>query len=362
MLKHEKKAFWKFFSTYFGSVAVLILASGYFYFEEQKKTMIEKEHFSMIEYVRQVKMKQVPNASEHKEHEFLHIKHEVIDIEIDGFSMDNFEIQETKFLKYMPYSWKGGYILVTKDKIHYEESIFEIKKYIILIQIMLLALFAALSYFLSVRALKPMQEAITKLDNFSKDLIHDLNTPITSILLNMKLLDSNAAFKDNKPLSRIKHSVEDIGELHSNLTVLLQEETMIIQKENIFKIVNEVVSTHQKIYSDISFDIRDASYYAKINRDAFKQVIVNLISNACKYNKQKGYVKVYAKDMTLYIEDGGVGIKNPQHIFERSYKEHKGGHGIGLDIVKRLCVAMEIEITVVYKVDIGTTISLKFKD
>jgi len=355
LLKYEKKAFWKFFSTYFGSVAILILAAGYFYFEEQKKTMIEKEHFSMIEYVRQIKMKQTPTTPEH-------IKHKVVQIEIKDFNMNNFEIQEEKFLKYMPFSWDGGYILVTKDKVHYKESIFEIKIYIIAMQIALLTLFAALSYFLSVRALKPMQEAIIKLDNFSKDLIHDLNTPITSILLNMKILDSNSAFKDNKQLGRIKRSVEEIGELHNNLTVLLQEETMIMAKENLFEIINEVLVTPKKIFEDIHFDIRDTNYYAKINRDAFRQVITNIISNACKYNKKGGYIKIYTRNKSLYIEDNGIGIKNPQNIFERSYKEHSSGHGIGLDIVKRLCDAMDIEIHVVSTLGVGTTISLTFKD
>ncbi len=368
MLKHEKKAFWKFFSTYFGSVALLILISGYFYFEEQKKTMIEKEHFSMIEYVRQIKMKQTPDTPEH-------ISHKVVQIEIKNFNMNNFEIQDTKFLKYMPFNWDGGYILVSKDKIHYEETILQIKIYIITIQILLLVLFAVLSYFLSVRALKPMQEAVTKLDNFSKDLIHDLNTPITSILLNMKLLDVKEEFKENKPLLRIKRSVEDIGELHNNLTVLLQEETMMIKQENLFEVINEVVQTHKKIYKDISFELKEVEFFAKINRDAFKQVIVNIISNACKYNKQNkvngetregalgyGFIKIYTKDRVLYIEDSGVGIQNPENIFQRSYKEHTSGHGIGLDIVKRLCDAMEMKIHVASTLGVGTTISLEFKD
>ena len=317
--------------------------------------MIEKEHFSMIEYVRQIKMKLTPTNSKH-------IKHEVAQIEIKNFNMNNFEIKDTKFLKYMPFSWDGGYILVSKDKIHYEEIILQIKIYIISIQTLLLLLFAILSYFLSVRALRPMQEAITKLDNFSKDLIHDLNTPITSILLNMKLLDTKDELRDSKPLLRIKRSVEDIGELHNNLTVLLQEETMIIQKENLFEIINEVVLTHTKIYKDISFEIKEVEFFAKINRDAFKQVIVNIISNACKYNKHNGFIKVYTKDRALYIEDSGVGIQNPQNIFQRSYKEHTSGSGIGLDIVKRLCDAMEMEIHVVSTLEVGTTISLTFKD
>ena len=309
----------------------------------------------MIEYVRQIKMKLTPKNS-------IHIKHEVVDIKIDDFNMNSFEIQANKFIKYMPFSWESGYILVSKDKVHYHETMFKIKVNVITIQFLLLLLFATLSYFLSVRALKPMQEAITKLDNFSKDLIHDLNTPITSILLNMKLLDTKEEFKDDKALLRIKRSVEDITELHKNLTVLLQEETMIMQEENLLNIVNEVVLTHKKIYRDISFEIEEIVFFAKVNRDAFKQVIVNIISNACKYNKIDGYIKIYTENRALYIEDSGLGIQNPESIFERSYKEHTGGHGIGLDIVKRLCDAMEVEILVVSTLGVGTTISLHFKD
>lgn len=351
---HEKRAFWKFFSIYFGSVAVLILAAGFFYFGEQEKMMIKKEHFSMIEFTRQLKMKQNPKDD--------HISYEKKNIVIHNFNMNNFTIKDDKFMKYMPYNWHGGYLLVTKDKVHYHEKLLKIKLEIISVQSLLLLVFALISYLLSIRALKPMQNAITKLDNFSKDLIHDLNTPITSMFLNLKLLELKPEFQDNKALVRIKKSLEDIGELHSNLTVLLQEDTMVIQKENLFDIINEVVSTHKKLYKDIKFILIESEVYGMINRDAFKQIIVNIISNACKYNVTNGYVKIYMKDGLLSIEDGGVGILNPQQIFERSYKEHASGHGIGLDIVKRLCEVMGIKISVISEVNKGTTISLKCKN
>ena len=353
MLKHEKLVFFKFFSIYFGSVAFLILASGFFYFEEQKKSMIEKEHFSMIEYTRQIKMHVKPSSE--------HIRHEVKNIVIQDFNMDNFSIKDSSFVKYMPFSWDGGYLLVIKDKIHYHEKLNEIKLYIIAVQIILLLLFATISYILALRALRPMQKAIIKLDNFSKDIIHDLNTPVTSILLNLKLLESKKEFKQNNALYRIKRSAEDISELHNNLTVLLHEDTMIISKESIFEIVEEVVDTHKKIYVDIKFYIEYRDFEAEVNREAFKQVIVNVISNACKYNKKDGFVKIYKKNSSLIIEDNGIGIKNPQQIFERSYKEHQSGHGIGLDIVKRLCDAMKIDVEVFSEIDIGTKLSLQFK-
>ncbi|MEA2100711.1 MAG: HAMP domain-containing sensor histidine kinase [Campylobacterota bacterium] len=353
MLKHEKKAFWKFFIIYFGSVALLILASGFFYFEEQKKTLIEKEHFLMIEYVRQIKMKKIPQTTT--------ISYEIKDIVIEEFSMDNFKIQEDKFLKYMPYSWQGGYILVQKDKSEYYKNLLDIKLHIIALQIFLLILFGVISYFLSVGALRPMQEAITKLDNFSKDLIHDLNTPITSILLNIKLLSKKSEFIENKPLIRIKKSVEDISELHNNLTLLLQEKTMIIQNENLFEIVNDVVQTQQRIYTEINFLVELNDFSVLINKNAFKQILVNLVSNACKYNKENGFIKIYTRNNILYIQDSGVGIKNPNEIFERSYKEHSSGYGIGLDITKRLCDAMEIKIDVKSELNKGSEFSLIFK-
>jgi two-component system OmpR family sensor kinase len=355
LLKYEKNAFWKFFSIYFGSVAFLILLSGFFYFQEQKKTLIEKEHFSMIEYVRQLKMQQEPKDTKY-------ISHVIIDINIENFNMDNFDTKGEYFQKYMPFSWDGDYILVKKDKTKYYKKLHQIKIYIISVQILLLCLFAMISYFLAMRALKPMQDAITKLDNFSKDLIHDLNTPITSILLNMKILEASGGFEKNKALVRIKRSVEDIGELHNNLTLLLHEDTFIVQKESIFEIIKEVALIHQKIYTDIKFGIEYKEFYANVNRDAFKQVMVNIISNACKYNKKNGYIKIFVKDNALYIEDSGIGIYNPENIFKRSYKEHGSGHGIGLDIVKRLCDVMDIEIKAVSKVGVGTTISLKFKN
>lgn len=354
MLKHEKKAYIKFFVPYFGSVAILVLASGFFYFQEQKQMLIEKEHFSMIDYIRQLKMKQpLPKNSS--------ITYEILDENIENFNINNFTIKKKHFEKYIPYSWDGDYLLVKKNKQEFYKKLFYTKFEIVSVQILLLFIFALLSYFLALRALRPMQEAIIKLDNFSKDLIHDLNTPLTSILLNMKLLEKNSGFNGNKPLSRIKKNVENISELHNNLTTLLQEDTMLTSEQNIVKIIEDVVLTHQKIYTHLKYKIEIKEFYVSVNKNAFSQVLTNLISNASKYSKQNGFIKIYSINRILYIEDNGIGIKNPSEIFNRSYTEQNNGTGIGLDITKRLCQAMDIEISATSQIGVGTTVSLKFK-
>jgi len=55
-----------------------------------------------------------------------------------------------------------------------------------------------------------------------------------------------------------------------------------------------------------------------------------------------------------------VGIQKPQNIFKRNYKEQNSGHGIGLDIVKRLCDSMDIDISVSSVVGEGTLIVIRF--
>jgi two-component system OmpR family sensor kinase len=176
----------------------------------------------------------------------------------------------------------------------------------------------------------------------------------------MKILEKNREFQSNKALMRIKRSIDDMSELHNNLTILLEEETMMMQSQNLEPIIEDVVFIHEKIYEDIHFEVNVRDFFVTINQNALKQVLVNLISNACKYNAKSGFIKIYTQDKILYIEDSGIGIKNPHEIFERSYKEQKSGHGIGLDIAKRLCEAMEIKISALSEVGRGTVVSLEF--
>jgi len=53
-----------------------------------------------------------------------------------------------------------------------------------------------------------------------------------------------------------------------------------------------------------------------------------------------GTISFSYQNNILKILDDGIGIKNPERVFERNYTEHTLGSGIGLDIVKRLCDMM----------------------
>lgn len=351
MQLHEKKAFWKFFLAYFSSVAILILVAGHFFYKQQYQQRIKDEHFAIINYARQLKMHEPLTAQD--------INHSIEMRKIDNFSMDAITLTETSIEKYIPANkWHTHYIHIVKKRTHFDAHIQELRIQIISIQIVLLMLFALISLLLTKTALRPMKETITKLDRFTKDLIHDLNTPLTTIKLNIKLLSKKEAFKENKALQRIVKSSYEISELHDNLKVLLEEDTFLLEDVDVCHLIDEQINSYERIFPSLNFAITCSSFRAHINANAFKQLLHNLLSNACKYNRNNGSVALFVKGKTLYIQDSGSGIKNPERIFERNYSEQSSS-GLGLDIVKRLCDAMNITIKVSSSTE-GTTVALTF--
>jgi len=87
-------------------------------------------------------------------------------------------------------------------------------------------------------------------------------------------------------------------------------------------------------------------------------VIDNLLSNAAKYNKRDGWVKVSFEEQKIIIEDTGKGIKDIKRATKRYYKEQNRGLGLGLDIVTKLCKDMGIGFKIESKVNEGTKIEL----
>jgi two-component system phosphate regulon sensor histidine kinase PhoR len=89
----------------------------------------------------------------------------------------------------------------------------------------------------------------------------------------------------------------------------------------------------------------------RADRDQLRQILVNLVSNAIKYNEQGGLVELSAErrdsGMRVTVRDTGVGIPDADlpRVFERFYRVDKarsrdaGGTGLGLSIVKHLVEA-----------------------
>ena len=250
----------------------------------------------------------------------------------------------------------------------YEQKINRVKTDMLKALIPIIIGIIILSILFSLYSLYPLRNALKLTEEFIKDILHDFNTPISSLRLNSSMLTREIG--ENNKLKRIESSISTILELQDNLSFYLHNHDMQQEEFYLKSAIEASIHTIEKNYLDITFstDIPNNLKFLT-NKRAFIRIVDNLLTNASKYNKKNGSVEVkYNQEKTLLqIIDTGVGIENPNRIFTRFYTEHKKveqdrGLGIGLHIVQKLCDELKIKIKVDSVVDEGTTFSLDVKN
>ena len=223
---------------------------------------------------------------------------------------------------------------------------------------MLVVVFLALLF--SWYTLSPLRNALHITQEFIKDILHDFNTPLSTLRLNSSMLAKE--FGENKKIQRIQTGIQTILNLQDNLRAYLQNTPLQKEEFELKELLNERVELLKIIYSSIKFKIEIPKSILVTNRDAFTRIIDNLLSNAAKYNKENGSVEIFMKEQNvLFIRDTGKGIENPKKIFDRFYKEQERGIGIGLHIVQKLSLELGIKISVNTQKSVGTTIGLELQ-
>jgi signal transduction histidine kinase len=238
----------------------------------------------------------------------------------------------------------------------YEKRLNELKIKLIQKFILYALLIALLSFLFSLYALRPLKKALDLNEEFVKDILHDINTPLSSLIVNFKLFKKEIG--ENRKIDRMESSVATILSLQNNLKAFLDNSLLQQEKFALSPLLQDRISYFQTLYPKLHFVTDIENYKLYTNKDAFIRVIDNLLSNACKYNYEKGRVEVVAKEHMLFIKDNGQGIKNVKKVFNRFYKETERGMGIGLHIVQKLCTEVGIGISIESKITKGTVVKL----
>lgn len=183
--------------------------------------------------------------------------------------------------------------------------------------------------------------------DFTARAAHELRTPLTIINSQIDLyqeskMDENQTRDlmnmikiESDKLAKLVTSLLDISELRSvsrnekiELSSLIEEASQDLSFLSDKKEIN-IENNCEQIYIQGS----DILIY---------RVFYNLIENSIKYNKNKGYVKIYSKRkkdfVEIFVEDSGIGIdKNErENIFKAFYRINKSkekGSGLGLSLV-----------------------------
>jgi signal transduction histidine kinase len=176
----------------------------------------------------------------------------------------------------------------------------------------------------------------------------------------------------------IKGSGEHLLQLINQLLELSKIEAgqidISLEEVKPFDVINECLSSLQiqAEKMNINFELSaDSNTVIKTDKTLLKQIILNLVSNAIKYNKKGGSVSVTTEKTTtntfkIIIADTGFGIPSEKQSelfssFSRLGKERSTieGTGIGLTITKRIIDAIQGDIKFESTVDKGTTFSVE---
>lgn len=227
-------------------------------------------------------------------------------------------------------------------------------------------------YFIAKLFLKPMRESIQMLDRFIKDTTHELNTPIAAILSNIQMINKdNIDEKLAKKINRIEIGAKTISNIYEDLTFVSLNNQIISNNEKLYfsQILNQRVDFFKSIANskqiEFILDIKE-NVFIVCDVKKLSKLIDNILSNAIKYNKFQGFIKVTLKDKILIIEDSGKGMSkdNLSNLFTRYKRFDKsvGGFGIGLNIVSLIAKEYDFKVDVISKIDVGTRIKIKWQD
>ena len=199
---------------------------------------------------------------------------------------------------------------------------------------------ALVSLLFSFYALMPLRRALRLNEEFVKDILHDFNTPISSMRINFKLFKREIG--ENQKIERLENNIETILSLQNNLQIFLKGIPTHSERFDLRELLENRIKYFRILYPDIDYTITMGQTMLESNRDALTRILDNLLSNAGKYNRKDGSVSVTMEENYLSIRDTGKGIRHPSKVFDRYYKEQERGIGIGLHIVKKLCDELQI--------------------
>lgn len=229
-----------------------------------------------------------------------------------------------------------------------------------------------------------LKQALDSKDSYLSKMSHDLRTPLNGII---GLLDINDNHPDDTELNQrsrdkarvaanhllsLLNDVLELSKLDSQRATLIEEPFDLRDVLDEVETISKLKAESMNINLICNYNDGLTCPYVYGSSLHMKQILLNLVDNAIKYNKKDGYVELnvnikrHKEDLITYVfvvKDNGLGIDKEylDHIFEpfsqenQNFNEYRLGTGLGMSIVKGLVELMKGSISVTSKKGVGST-------
>ena len=285
--------------------------------------------------------------------------------------------------KYVAYKLKPVYSMVFSREVHTAEMLDELKdKHV-----------ENISQELSSWA-EDNDKEIARLKDVEKfrkqylgNVAHELKTPIFNIqgyistlldggiddeIINRKYLER--AEKSVNRMINIIRDLDTISSLENDMSMMKSESFDIVALAKEIAEQCEMEAAKKNITIMVKFSQNLPSrFWVSADKFYIGQVLDNLVTNAIRYGKEGGIVKIDFRDMLdkilIEVEDNGIGIAkgDAPRVFERFYRtdtgrsREQGGTGLGLAIVKHIIEAHGERVSVRSELGVGSTFTFTLK-
>lgn len=376
----EKSTFFRFLGLYLASSFILTCLVGMFYFKNEKALYFDLTKSKMQNIVSKISSELIMTHmsgerfnqnmlfqnSEYKlalydknKKRIVGNVKEKIDFSKKFIQHENhFILVDDSALGHM-----GVYYIVLEDDLFFQK-VKTLKKDILLAFVGIYFFVALVGMYLARMFLQPIRQEREKLNRFIKDTTHELNTPVSAILMSTQ--NENLS---EKQIERVKLSAQRIAQMYKDLTYVFLESKELYKEQQTYvlkHIIEEELTYFKPLYNKknitVTTQLDESSCY--MNKDDLIRIFNNILSNAIKYNTINGTIDIILKENRLSIQDTGIGIDSQAlaDIFKRYHRANheQGGFGIGLNIVHEICKKYNIQLHVESTLHQGTTFYLDF--
>ena len=263
--------------------------------------------------------------------------------------IDKFKVKDGKmtFQTFISVRHGGGYEIYIEDE-EYGEEIREVIVEIAIFAAVCVVAFLLISYFIIRLSFRPLYKQINSLNSFITDATHEINTPLSVILMSVEMFEANP----KKYLANIKTASKTLSNLYDDLVNLnLKNEPNELKSVDIKALIEERISYFNIMLNDKNLQIKANLEELNLQTDEnkFKKIFDNILSNAIKYCDENSEIRVNLTKKYFEIQNTGETIskENQAKIYEKfaRFNKEKGGFGIGLSLVKKYCDELKFKAT-----------------